>query len=198
MRINRIFSRNESRVGTVNRQTDQATVDVVRRLGQEVLSPNSQVTTSQVNHVGLYVPHSINNGFSSAQTKATILCAPGTTFNRQIKITGTVILSNCYIDCFENESGVVVEDGGRLILRASHITKSDNKQAAATDTYIHVKEGGYLSVSDCVFHGTQSNTGKIIVNDDAVNTGRVAVLGSMHLTDIVSPFTNVGYTQDVR
>lgn len=197
MKTDRIYNRNESRVGTVNRQTDQASVNVIRRLGQEVLNPNSQVVTSQNNHVGLYVPYSINNGTSIEQTKATIVCAPGTTFNRQVKITGTAILTNCYIDCFENEPGVVVESGGRLILRASHITKSTNKQTAATDTYIRVKEGGYLSVSDCVFHGTQNNTGKIIVNDDAVNTGRVAVLGSMNLTDIASPYTNVGYTQDV-
>jgi hypothetical protein len=197
MKTNQIFNRDESRVGSVNRRTDQSTVNVVRRLGQSVLNPNSQVQMPQANHSGLYVPFSENNGFTLSESKSVIECAPGTTFNRKITIKGTVILSNCFIDCFENVEGIVVQDGGRLILRSCHISKGDNKQTAASDAFIRVNSGGYLSVSDCVFHGNQNNTGKIVINDDAANTGRVAVLGSMNLTDIASPYLNVGYTQDV-
>ena len=194
MKTDRIFDRNESRVGTVNRQTDQATVDVVRRLGQQVLSPGSQIKMPQANHSGLYVPFSRNNGFTHADDKSSIVCAPGTTFNRQITITGTVILSHCFIDCFNNEPGIVVKDGGRLILRAAHVTKADNQHAVATDTYIKVESGGYLSVSDSIFYGNQSNTGHIIYNYNVHNT-TVAVLGSANLTDINSPFHHVHYIQ---
>ena len=90
-----------------------------------------------------------------------------------------------------------MQNGGRLILRSCHVSKESSTHTAASDTYLQVDTGGYLSVSDCMFHGTQNNTGKLIINDDAANTNRVAVLGSMNLTDIASPYTNVGYIQDV-
>ncbi len=196
MKVNQIPNRDESRVSSVNRQTDQATVNVVRRLGQSVLTPNSQVQMPQANHSGLYVPFSNNNGFTLSESKSVIECAPGTTFNRRITIKGTVILSNCFIDCFNNEPGIVIKDGGRLILRAAHVSKADNQHAVATDTYIKVESGGYLSVSDSIFYGNQGNTGHVIYNYNVHNT-TVAVLGSVNLTDINTPFHHVNYIQVV-
>lgn len=197
MRTDQILNRNETKTERVNDTTRRAVVQIVRALGQGVTTPGERIEMPKDNHSGLFVSFSENAGFTTTETKSVITAAPGTTFTRQIVVSGTLILTGCYLDCFENNAAIVVEDGGRLVLRACHITKKDNVHTAASDTYVQVNTGGYLSVSDCVFHGTQNNTGKLIINDDAANTNRAAVLGSMNLTDIASPYTNVGYTQDV-
>ena len=88
----------------------------------------------------------------------------------------------------------MVKDGGRLILRAAHVTKADNQHAGRSSADIKVESGGYLSVSDSIFYGNQSNTGHIIYNYNVPNT-TVAVLGSINLTDIASPFHHVNYIQ---
>lgn len=189
MRNDPILNRDETRTERVNDTTHRALVQIVRALGEGVTTPGDRVEMPQKDHSGLYVSYSENGGFIQSETKSVITAAPGTTFNRQITIKGTVIMTNCFIDCFENEPGIIVEDTGRLILRGCHITKGDNKQTAATDAYIQVNNGGYLVVSDCVFHGEQSNIGHLVYNYG--NVHNAAVMSSIDLSDIAAPFHNV-------
>ena len=186
------------RTASVNSKNLESAYEAVRRLGEEVGNPGQAVVITKKDHTGLYLPYANYGGFASDETRSFISCAPGATFGKQIQITGNAIIHGAFLDCENNIPAVVVKAGGRVILQNCHITKKDGSQSAATDSYVAIETGGYASVNGCFFHGLQSDTGSIVYNADAGNPGRVAVVGCVNLTDIVTtPYINITFTQDV-
>ena len=184
----------------LNYSADESYLRIVRSLGTQVVDPGDGFGFSQEDGEGIFVPFDEYGGFSAAGTRQVVTCAPGTVFSKQIVVSGTLVLSNAILNCKGNTPAVVVQDAGRLILSNCYITKSDNEQTAIDHNYITVETGGYASVNGCVFTGNQSAIGNLVRNEDAVNTGRVAVVGSANLTDIVvaaQAYFNVGYAQSI-
>ena len=189
---------NESKRERANERNAEESFDLVRRLGEEIINPGEGVDIAKKDHVGVYVPSADYGGFVTDETRAFITSAPGTSFTKQIQVKGNVIISGAFLDCENNTPAVLIKSGGRAIIQNCHVTKQDAKQTGATDSYISVETGGYVSVNGCFFHGSQSDTGSIVYNADAGNPGRAAVAGCVNLTDIVTtPYINVTYTQDV-
>jgi hypothetical protein len=192
-----LFETERSMRESLNSNTGESYQSAIRGLGSQVIDPESAVTFERKDFGGIYVPSGIYGGFNCPAGRHVITCAPGARFQRPVEVLGTLVLIGAYLDCLDNQAAITVLDGGRLILQSCQITKGDNQQKVAGDTYIAINTGGYASINGCVFHGAQTNTGVLVYNNDAVNPGRAAVVGAMNLTDIVSPYTNVSYSQDV-
>lgn len=179
-----------------NERNQEQLFDLVRRLGEEVSNPAQAIVMDKKDHVGLYVPSAEYGGFASAQTRSIISCAPGASFSKQIEITGNAIIFGAFLDCEGNTPAILIKESGRAIIQGCHLTKKNAQQTAATDSYISVETGGYVSVNGCFFHGLQTDTGTIVHNAGA--GANAAVVGCVNLTDIVTtPYVNVTYTQDV-
>ena len=191
-----LFEVDRSRRNSLNYNVNESYSSTIRSLGAQVVAPGSAITFQRKDFGGVYVPSGAYGGFTVGSGKHIINCAPGVRFDKPILIQGTLGLSGAYIEMSDAAAGVTVADGGRLILDKCQVIKADGKHSAATDTYIQIDSGGICSVSGCVFHGAQANIGKIIHNSNALGS-TAAVLGSVNLTDIASPFQNVGYTQVV-
>lgn len=191
-----LFDAERSQRSSLNYNVTESYNATVRSLGEQVIDPESAITFERKDFGGVFVPAGTYGGFTVESGKHMITCAPGVRFQRDIVIKGTVTLCNAYIEMSSASAGLTIENGGRLILQKCQVIKADGKHSVAADTYIQVNDGGYLSVSDTIFHGTQSNTGHIIYNYNT-HASTVAVLGSMNLTDINSPFHHVSYTQVV-
>lgn len=182
---------------SLNSNVDESYKSAIRALGLQVIEPESAVNFERKDFGGIYVPGGEYGGFKSPGGRHTVVCAPGVKFKKPIQVEGVLILANAFLDCENNSPAITVLATGRLILQQCQITKGDNLQKAAADTYVQVMAGGYASINSCIFHGTQTNTGALVYNADALNPGRVAVSGAMNLTDIAAPYTNVTYSQDV-
>lgn len=192
-----LFNTERGRVESLNSNVSESYYSAIRSLGLQVIDPESAVTFSRKDFGGVYVPSGTYGGFKCPTGRHTLVCAPGVRFQRPIEVEGTLILTGAFLDCLDNQAAISVLGTGRLILQQCQITKSNNKQSAATDSYVSISTGGYASINGCIFHGTQTNKGVLVYNADAGNPGRVAVVGAMNLTDIATPYTNVTYTQDV-
>lgn len=191
-----LFEVDRSRRNSLNYNVNESYSNTIRSLGAQVVAPGSAITFQRKDFGGIYVPSGAYGGFTVESGKHIIKCAPGVRFDKPIIIEGTLILSGAYIEMPDAAAGITVANGGRLILDQCQIIKADNKHTTAKQTYIQIDIGGVCSVSNCVFHGEQANTGYVVYNDNALGS-EVAVLGSINLTDIASPFFNVGYTQVV-
>ena len=191
-----LFEVDRSRRNSLNYNVNESYSSTIRSLGAQVVAPGSAITFQRKDFGGVYVPSGNYGGFTIESGKHIIKCAPGVRFDKPIIIQGTLVLSGAYIEMSDTAAGIIVADGGRLILDKCQVIKADGKHNATTDTYIRIDIGGVCSVSNCVFHGEQANTGFVVYNDNALGS-EVAVLGSINLTDIASPFFNVAYTQVV-
>ena len=177
----------------------EAYLRIIRALGTQVINPGDGIDFKQLDREGIFIPVGEYGGFTASGSRQSAVCAPGAIFDKQIVVSGSAIISGAILNCERNIPAIVVSSSGRLILSGSHISKSDDLQAAgSTNAYILVEAGGFASINGCVFHGDQSDNGSLVYHADAVNTGRVAVVGSMNLTDVITTtYVNVGYTQDV-
>jgi len=196
-RTRELFDADRERRDSLNYNVSESYNTTVRSIGAQIVEPGSVVTFERKDFGGIYVPSGTYGGFTCESGRHIITCAPGTRFQRPIIIKGNVTLSNAFIEMSESSAGITIESGGCLILDGCHIIKTDNKHAAATDTYIQINDGGKCSLNNSVFYGTQSNTGHILYNYDASNKV-AAVAGCANLTDIVSPFHHVHYIQVVE
>ena len=183
--------------GDINARTEESYNHIVRNLGQTMVSPLSPVTFPRKDLGGVFVASGKYGGFECEEGRQMVIASPGAVFSGQVVVKGTLILSSCIFNMLENNTVITIEPSGRLILNQCHIIKADNKHSAAS-TFISIKTGGFASVSNCFFHGLQSDLGSIVNNEDPLNPGRAAVLGCVNLTDIVTtPYINVAYIQDV-
>jgi|TARA_R100001163_G_scaffold65349_1_gene62220 hypothetical protein len=172
---------------TANQKTE-----ILNALATEVVMPGQLYRQSSKLDFGGLLMAGSQGGFEVKGTRTTVNGMPGSVVRKQIVVNGTAVLSNMTLVCDGNTPAVVVRDGGRVALKNCHIVKGDNKHSAATDAYILMETGSYASVVSCVFYGTQSNTGSLVYNQDAVNTNRGSVIGCINLTDIAAaPFVNI-------
>tara|TARA_R110000751_G_scaffold233571_1_gene334495 strand:- start:734 stop:1333 length:600 start_codon:yes stop_codon:yes gene_type:complete len=192
-----LFEADRSSRQSLNSNVGESYQSTIRALGAQIISPDSAVTFERIDFGGIYVPSGTYGGFTCPAGRNIISCAPGARFQMPVEILGTLVLVGAYLDCQENKAAITVAPGGRLILQSCQITKGNNLQKIAADTYIKVEVGGYASINGCIFHGTQTNTGALVYNMDALNPNRVAVVGAMNLTDIAAPYVSVSYSQDV-
>jgi len=169
---------------TVNQKTD-----IINALATDIVMPNQALEQlPKLDYGGLLLSGS-HGGFEVKGSRTTINGAPGSVIKKQVRVTGTAILSGLHLLCEGNTPAVLVTESGRLVLTDCHIFKDDNKQAAATDAYIVVEDGGYLVAQGSIFYGNQSNTGHLVYNYG--NVHNAAAIGCIDLSDIASPFHNV-------
>jgi len=162
-----------------------------------VVDPGSGVSFNQKDREGIFVPSGDYGGFDVTGSRQILTGSPGTSFKKAITVYGSLILSNAFLECEGNVPAIIVKSGGRLLLSGCHISKADKKQGA-TDCYISVETGGFASINNCMFHGTQTDTGNLVRNNDALNPNRAAVVGCVNLSDVVTvPYFQVAYAQDV-
>lgn len=192
-----LFNAERSQRDSLNSNVNESYQSAIRSLGLQVIDPGSAITFERKDFGGIYVPSGDYGGFRCPPGRHRVVCAPGARLQRPIEVEGILMLSGAYLDCLNNNAAITVLPTGRLIMDQCQITKGDSLQVLATDTYVSIQTGGYASVNSCMFHGEQSNKGVLVYNADAGNPGRVAVAGSMNLTDIAAPYTNVTYMQDV-
>ena len=172
--------------------TENQKTNIINALATETVMPGqSFLQASSLDFGGLLLSGK-QGGFEVKGTRTTVNGMPGAVVRKQIVVDGTAVIANMTIVCDGNNPAVVVRDGGRVALKNCHIVKGDNKQSAATDAYVLMETGSYASVVSCVFYGTQSNTGSLVYNQDAVNTNRGSVIGCINLTDVAAaPFVNI-------
>lgn len=184
--------------GLSDNLTQNHTLDSVNRVGYDVIQAGSIIKENKKLDNGVYLLAGDHGGFQVEGSRSAVVAAPGSVVKKQITITGQGIITGVSVVCDGNKPAVVVKSGGRLILKDCHITKVDNLQKVASDSYVLVESGGYATINGCMFHGSQSNIGALVYNDDAINPSRVAVVGAVNLTDVLATaYTNVGYAQDI-
>mgnify|MGYP003138368417 CR=1 FL=1 len=178
-----------------NTRIDEDYFRIVRSLGDQLITPSSEVALIKKDLGAAYVPAGSYGGAVVSGTRQSILCAPGAKFTKQVVVRGFAMIKNATLLCEGNTPAIVVEAGGSLLLSGCLVSKGD----APTDRYITVQTGGYATVSNCAFFGDQGATGTVITNEDAGNPQRVAVVGCMNLTTIIAAtrYTNVTFVQDV-
>ena len=196
-RTRKMLNFNQSNMQRFNFDIEEGYLHVIRNLGSTVIDPGSGIDFDELDRQGVFAPSGNYGGFELSGSRQILTAAPGAVLAKQVIVYGSLILNNAYLECEGALPAITVKSGGRLIVSHCHISKESNKQAA-TDSFILVETGGYASVNNCMFHGNQSDTGNLVRNLDAVNTGRVAVVGCANLTDVVTaPYFQVGYSQDV-
>ncbi len=172
---------------TVNQKTD-----IINALATDLVMPNQVLQQRRTLDYGGLLLSGSHGGFEAKGSRTTIKGSPGSVVRKQIVVTGNVTLSNLTLVCDGNNPAIVVRNNARLALNNCHIVKADNKQLAATDTYLLMETGSYAAFIGCVFYGNQSNTGALVYNQDAGATNRGSVVGCVNLTDVVAaPFVNI-------
>ncbi len=172
---------------TVNHQTE-----ILNGMATIVVMPEQGLNQTSKLDFGALLLAGNHGGFEAKGSRTSVSASPGAVIRKQIIVSGTAIISNATLICSGNTPAVTIRSGGRLVLKNCHISKGDNLHSSATDAYILMETGSYASVVSSVFYGTQSNTGSLVYNQDAVNTGRGSVIGCVNLTDVAAtPFVNI-------
>ena len=167
-------------------------LETINKIATDIVRPGEEMKQTGKLDNGTLMLAGEHGGFEVKGDRSVVHAAPGSTVKKQVVVTGKTMLSGATLSCDGNTPAVLVKDGGRLVMSDCHITKDDNRQALATDTYISIATGGYATLRGCIFYGSQTDTGALVHNDDPLNPNRVAVVGCMNLTDVVTtPFVNV-------
>lgn len=161
--------------------------------GQQRVRRGTAIIEQQEVDNGIALGTGDHNGFEAKKNRTTLQGTPGAEIKTAITVTNSIIIKDATLKCDGNTPAVTVEAAGRAILMNCHVIKDENTQTA-TDRYIHVKTGGELVVTGCIFQNTQA-AGFVVDHDDAVNTNKVMVTGCLNRT--TRTHQNVGTIQEV-
>ena len=148
--------------------------------GQQRVRKKTAVVEQQKERNGIALGEGTHRGFELEKQLTTLVAAPGSVIETNVRITGTVIISGAILICDGNTPAITVADGATCIIKDSHISKEAGVQSAATDSYIFVEDGGNAVVMGCVFHGAQ--TSGYVVYNQSVHHNHVDVTGCANLT----------------